>query len=127
MIHFLKQSGSDHLVLFVHGFTGGTNTWRNENSVHFGELLLKNKEIEDKFDIAEFVYHTKFTDLSRGKSILERIFASSKRALAKNISIEEIARLLETQLKFKLNNYKNVVLIAHSMGGAYREIIGSKQ
>src|SRR5690606_4256509 len=50
-------------------------------------------------------------------TLLKRLFTTSHGKLVKNISIEEIGDLLRTEVRFHLQNYDNIIVIAHSMGG----------
>ena len=49
-------------VVFIHGFTGGKDTWRNVTGQSFAELLGSEPEITDKFDFFEFDYYTKISN-----------------------------------------------------------------
>lgn len=50
-------------------------------------------------------------------SWLANLFNTKTNKYEKNLGIPELAELLQTQLRFKLKNYENVIVIAHSMGG----------
>ncbi|MCW8196041.1 hypothetical protein F6455_14705 [Proteobacteria bacterium 005FR1] len=121
MIEFVSQKDRDNLVLFVHGFCGGEATWCNGQAPSFAELLTDDHEVSKNYDIAHFSYFTKLLNLfaTTGKvaTLVRRMFGTSHGKLAKNISIEEIGNLLRTEIRFKLQRYENIVVIAHSMGG----------
>ena len=121
MIEFVSSNKKKDLILFIHGFTGDASTWMNPVYGSFPELLLKDPEINVKFDIAHFVYHTKllnlFSNASNASKLMKKFFSFSHEKLKKNISIDEISNLLRTELRFKLQSYDNIIVIAHSMGG----------
>lgn len=121
MIEFVHQTKSDTVILFIHGFTGGRDTWKNADFGYFFEQIAKIESIGSRFDIAVFEYYTKLTSLfadanskiGRLKSLFTNIQIKSK----KNISIEEISQLLASKIRFDLAAYRNVIVVAHSMGG----------
>ena len=121
MIEFVSQNNRKNLILFVHGFCGGEETWRNGAARSFPELFSDDPEISKNFDIAHFSYFTKLLNLfaKAGKvsTLVKRMFKISHGKLAKNISIEEIGNLLRTEIRFRLQEYDNVIVVAHSMGG----------
>lgn len=121
MIEFVSQNHHKDLILFVHGFTGDTSTWFNKQHGSFPELLLEEDKISSQFDVAHFSYYTKllnlFSKTSNFFNIAKILFGTSHGKLKKNISIDEIANLLRTEIRFKLQNYDNIIIIAHSMGG----------
>ncbi|WLI34277.1 ABC-three component system protein [Pseudomonas sp. FP818] len=121
MIEFISQNNKKNLILFVHGFCGGEATWRNGTAKSFPELLLDDPEISSNYDVAYFSYFTKLLNLfaKAGKvsTLLKRVFSTSHGKLAKNISIEEIGNLLRTEIRFRLQSYENLIIVAHSMGG----------
>lgn len=121
MIEFVSQNHHKDLILFVHGFTGDTSTWLNKQHGSFPELLLEEDKISSQFDVAHFSYYTKllnlFSKTSNFFNITKMLFGTSHGKLKKNISIDEIANLLRTEIRFKLQNYDNIIIIAHSMGG----------
>lgn len=117
MIEFTLQNNKNNIVLFVHGLTGGKDTWLNPISGYFFDLLSQDEFVQENFDIAHFEYYSKLTDLP---SKLEKFKTFFKRAYAKslkNISIEELGHLLSSEIRFKLMAYERVVIVAHSLGG----------
>ena len=121
MIEFISQQNKKNLILFVHGFCGGKATWRNGEARSFPELFSDDLEISENYDIAHFLYFTKLLNLfaKAGKvsTLVKRMFGTSHGKLANNISIEEIGNLLRTEIRFKLQAYDNIIVVAHSMGG----------
>ncbi|MFP3471114.1 hypothetical protein R0J90_13815, partial [Micrococcus sp. SIMBA_144] len=54
-----KKGTKDNLIIFVHGFTGDSNTWVNSEGKSFAEMLLESPLIKKNFDICYFNYFTK--------------------------------------------------------------------
>ena len=121
MIEFVSQKNKKNLILFVHGFCGGDLTWKNGEARSFPELLSDDFEVSENYDIAHFSYFTKllniFAKAGKVSNFVKRMFGTSHGKLAKNISIEEIGNLLRTEIRFKLQAYDNIIVVAHSMGG----------
>ncbi|MES2933082.1 MAG: ABC-three component system protein [Pseudomonadota bacterium] len=121
MIEFTKKSDKKNLILFVHGFTGGSETWKNEVHGSYYDQLSKIKFIDENFDIAKFEYFSKLLNLFATTSStlkwLSNIFATKILKSESNLGIGEIAQLLRTQIRFNLKDYENVIIVAHSMGG----------
>jgi triacylglycerol esterase/lipase EstA (alpha/beta hydrolase family) len=121
MIEFISKNNNKNLILFVHGFCGGTSTWRNGDANSFPLLFTEDAEISGNYDVAQFSYFTQLSNLfaRAGKVaiIVKRLFTTSHGKLKKNISIEEIGNLLRTEIRFRLQTYENIFIIAHSMGG----------
>jgi hypothetical protein len=121
MIDFKLQNNKKNLILFVHGFCGGDDTWRNGAAKSFAELLAEDEDIAKNYDIANYSYYTKllnlFSKVGWFSTLLQRTFGTSHGKLTKNISIDEISNLLRTEIRFNLKSYENIIVIAHSMGG----------
>ena len=121
MIRFVTKNGRNSLILFVHGFTGNEDTWKHANGATFPDLLSQTPEISDEYDIAYFSYYTKLTNLYSAatnlRKRLSKLLRLSHETLKKNISVEEIANLLRTEIRFSLAEYDDIIVIAHSMGG----------
>jgi len=121
MIEFVTRNNNKNLILFIHGFIGGIDTWNYSEHDSFPSLLLKDQKINEQYDIAHFLYFTKLLNLiAKGNNvskIIKKLLKVSHGKLQSNISIEEISNLLRTEIRFKLQNYENIVIIAHSMGG----------
>lgn len=115
------RNNAENLVLFIHGFTGSVDTWSRPDVISFPELLVNDEGINGNFDVAHFEYFTRLLDLySKVESGYRRVLSLvSKRfyKTQKNISITEIANLLRNIIRFQLGGYKNIIIIAHSMGG----------
>lgn len=121
MIEYIAKQKNKNLILFIHGFTGGHETWRHPGMESFPEMLLKDPEVAEKFDVATFLYYTKllnlFSKVGNVSKIIKKLFKKSHQQIKNNTSIDEIANLLRTEIRFKLQEYENIIVIAHSMGG----------
>jgi hypothetical protein len=121
MITFVTSNNRKGLILFVHGFTGGQDTWKHPNYDAFYELLSQDAYMAEHYDIAYFEYYTKLLNIiatTHGMfSRFSSLFSKSLAKTQKNNSVSEIAQLLETELRFRVQAYDRIVVIAHSMGG----------
>lgn len=122
LIH--ENKSSKNLIVFIHGFIGGEQTWiREDDTRPFIDLILKDVEIEKNYDIGLFQYHTKLLSFFPKTKFVLGLFNNRKNA--SNLPINEISRLLDSQLKHSYPAYENIILIGHSMGGlvAKRQIL----
>lgn len=115
MIEFIDKRGKDRLVLFIHGFTGGKETWENSKGESFPELLMKDKEIYDNYDFAYFTYYTKLISV-KTTNILKKMFYKNEK-YKKNVSIETLSYLLGSDIRLNCEKYNSIIIVAHSMGG----------
>ena len=115
------RKSAENLVVFIHGFTGSVETWSRDDAPSFPELLVNDVDIGRSFDVAHFEYYTKLSDLySTAETIYKKIRSAVSNRFQKsqkNISITEISNLLRSVLNYQLGGYKNIIIIAHSMGG----------
>lgn len=117
MIDFVQKCNNKNLILFIHGLMGSNETWKNEVTQNtFPELLLKDFEIKNNFDIAYFEYYSSFLNIKEKIWSITSVFSKDK-STPKNISVNEISELLKTRINYELNDYQSIVIIAHSMGG----------
>lgn len=121
MIEFILNEGKKNVILFVHGFTGGKETWAHEKHGYFYQQLLQHDVIQNNYDVAIFEYFSALTDMlpavTAGFGKIMSLFSSVSHKAKKNIAISQIAELLYSQIRFSLASYGNIVIIAHSMGG----------
>ena len=54
MTKYISKKGNKNLILLVHGFTGGRDTWVEKNGDRIPKYLTKNQEINSNFDIAYY-------------------------------------------------------------------------
>jgi hypothetical protein len=119
MLKFELKNNKPNLILFIHGFIGGKNTWiRTDGQKSILEFLKDDSNISNKFDIAVFDYFTKITELfTKVEVFLRRLSFRPKKRKFRNVSIEDISDLLKSEIDHSCREYDNVVIIAHSMGG----------
>jgi hypothetical protein len=109
-----------NLVIFIHGLTGDELTWINQKGNSFADMLYWNKEIKKKFDIGHFSYHSKFYSLNNARNLIAMIWKSVNGSTGKveiNLDIPNITDLLRTELELRAQDYEEIVLIGHSLGG----------
>jgi hypothetical protein len=111
-------------VVFIHGFTGNTDTWVNSGGEHFSEMLSTEDHINKEFQFFEYDYYTQVVDVFKSaavqnlKKLLNKIpFVSFDTKVQKNKPIRYLSNLLNTYLRTELDAFDEVVLVAHSMGG----------
>ena len=113
-------------VIFIHGFTGGPDTWLNSNQDSFKSLLESYSELSDVY-FHEFVYHTQIINIKNNRAskivagilnkLLHQKLQINTPVVKKNTPISEIAHELSTFIKYNLNDYTNLIFVCHSMGG----------
>ncbi|USK36474.1 hypothetical protein LIT25_27325 (plasmid) [Bacillus sp. F19] len=121
-IDFIHKNNNKHAILFIHGFTGNSNTWNYPNKEHqsFPNMLKKDIDIRENFDIVTVNYFTKFFSLEKSKIALNglrRVFKLPSKISHKNVGINDLSSLLKSIVDFNCSNYEKIVIIAHSMGG----------
>ncbi|WP_066441030.1 hypothetical protein [Chryseobacterium sp. CCH4-E10] len=119
MVEFISENNKKNLILFVHGFTGGKETWlTNSEGKRIPDYLLEDKEIIENFDLAYFEYYTKFIDkIDKVNWLISCLPFFQKRKFKKNLSVEDIKDILYSHIDVRFNKYQNITIIAHSMGG----------
>ena len=97
---------------------GEKETWiREDGEKSILDYLKQDIAINSIYDFAVFDYYTRFADkIDKAKGLIAGLFGR-KTSPTKNIDIENIAQMLKTEIKYLDNEIKNIVLIAHSMGG----------
>ncbi|WP_377520073.1 alpha/beta fold hydrolase [Priestia megaterium] len=116
-----KQKPSDNLIVLVHGLGASDNTWVHDG-VSWIDLFLEDDTFEN-LDVAEITYET--SHLANGVLALMGIkkikigwFGSFTVGKGPFTTIEILARELKREIDSqKIKQYKNVILIGHSMGG----------
>lgn len=117
MIEFTLKNNKNNLILFIHGLTGGKDTWLNPTHGYFFDILAKEPFVIENFDIAFFEYYSKLTNNQTRLEKLKKFFKRTYEKSLKNISVEELGALLTTETRFTLDSYDRIIIIAHSMGG----------
>ncbi|NAS11636.1 esterase/lipase family protein [Poritiphilus flavus] len=112
------EEKKDALIVFVHGFTGGSDTWiRKDNLKSILDHLRDDEELSKSYDFAVAEYFTKITDLLEKPSWILAKLSGRKKKLHKNIDINGISQMLQSEIRYRCKEYKTIVLVAHSMGG----------
>ena len=117
MIKYISKKDNKNLILLVHGFTGGRDTWIKRDGDRIPKYLIKNQEINSNFDIAYYDYYTKVIDKIDKIRFFFGLIKSSKNRFKKNLSIDDIKDILFSELEVKFKKYDKIIIIAHSMGG----------
>ena len=117
-----RRENCKNLILFVHGFTGDVEyTWSNANGNSFPSILLENSHIKTHFDVASYSYFTTLLDLfAEAKEKvrwLKSIIRRKTHVKERNLDIDELSGILSNHIRFTLENYDNIYVVAHSMGG----------
>ena len=119
-IEYVQQKNNRSLILFVHGFTGSKDTWKNSKDEYLHEMLMKNEDIANNFDFAYFNYYTKFLeffDSNISSIVLNKLFYKTTKKARKNLSISDLSDNMGSIVKVSCGQYENIIIIAHSMGG----------
>jgi pimeloyl-ACP methyl ester carboxylesterase len=97
---YREEDKNDSVVLFLHGFTGDpVETFKN-----IPDLLIAN-ELTDGYDVFSIGYSS---------SLMPDIGANIWSA---DPDINNLAEYFKTLLEVRFNNYKKILVVAHSMGG----------
>ena len=112
-------------VVFIHGFIGGSGTWRNDAGISFKEMLKADPQLDEEFYFFEYEYFTKIIALQHSAAVQKLLalvssipgFPKIGGKVKKNQTIANLSQGFSTYLRFALGDYSNVVVIAHSMGG----------
>lgn len=115
---------AEHLIIFVHGFTGGKKTFVNKNQ-HFCSFF--DTMILDACDIYEFRYYSSILDFLPMKKALSLIGLGKAFGTRYNVDLCKYSELLDTHYCNSSSKYRSINIISHSMGGliAKRFIIES--
>ncbi len=119
-IEYINEKNNKNLIIFVHGFTGSKDTWKNKNGEYFPDMLLENEDILNNFDVAYFNYYSKFLEIFNSRIsnlVLKTIFLNKGDKNRKNIDIYSLADFMKSTIRFNCESYDNIIIIAHSMGG----------
>lgn len=113
--HSTNQN-APHLIIYVHGFTGGAKTFKNDQSKFLHEYLSEKILAECCF--ASFVYHSSFLNLKMIRKVSHYIpFVGKRINPSANQRLDRNAELLRTYYSSLRKQYKTINFICHSMGG----------
>lgn len=106
---FIGADDSDSVVLFIHGLGGSYWTWK-KFSIH----LKTNWEEDDSFFLEYDEYYNVQHWINRVFiiKILLKIWY-----IIKGPGISELSKHLKTVIEEVCDNYENIIIVAHSMGG----------
>ncbi|MBC8755004.1 alpha/beta hydrolase [Kordia sp. YSTF-M3] len=108
-----NENQTNNIIIFIHGFVGGETTWvKNGKEKSLIDMILEDRNIDIGYDISLFTYYTKLSDF-----ITRKGFSLFRKQRIVNNSIDEIAKLLSSEVKYFCKEYDNIILIGHSMGG----------
>ena len=112
----VRQSNkkAEHVIIFVHGFKGGKNTFVNKKQ-HFCSFF--DTIILDVCDIYEFRYYSSIFDFLPIKNLLSLICFGKAFGARYNINLCKYSELLYTHYCNSILIYKSINIISHSMGG----------
>ena len=98
---FIKKSGRDDVIVFVHGLTGNArDTWfNNDTQAYWPDLAAKDELLATHFDVYVVDYYSPLLTHAQ--------------------TIEEVTTqvLLKLQDRSLFRDYKSVIFVTHSMGG----------
>lgn len=101
-LHYYENK--KNLVIFIHGLFGSNNTWQNKSKEYLTDLLYERREIKGNFDLGNFNYES---TLKPGINFLKK----------HQLTINDLSRVLKTEIQAYEKIYDNIILIGHSMGG----------
>lgn len=126
MITHIKDPNSDKFIVFIHGLGGNSSTW-----LKFSKYLNKKWNFEFGFLLKYFIYYKNILDkdaiLEKAKNKLHRFIIHISLFIPVNIffvlkmlwskrNIHNV-NLLEKYINENCKDSKNIILVAHSMGG----------
>lgn len=117
MINFIHNVlDKKRLVIFIHGFTGGDETWiKKDGTMPLIDYLIADPQIHNNFNIAVFNYHTELLRIFPKAKTLFNFLAKTKNAV--NLPINRLSQFLESTIEYPCAEYESIILIGHSMGG----------
>ena len=102
MLTFIQKKGNRNLILFVHGFIGGKETWvRSDDNTSIMSYLKGDDSISKEYDFAVFDYFTKITDLVTKVKWGFGVLLGRKTQMKKNIPVEDIAHMLQSEIRVR--------------------------
>jgi pimeloyl-ACP methyl ester carboxylesterase len=103
--NFIGVNGTDSVVLFIHGLGGSPETWRD-----FSTHLKKEWKEHDSFNLEYDEYYAKSETF-----LLRKIINPIK--IIRGFELNVLSKHLNTVIEENCDSYKNVIIVAHSMGG----------
>jgi len=104
-------------MIFIHGFKGSLKSYiKDDGKKPLVDSILKEKLIKKNIHYTFFTYDTGVINNDKRKRNIIMNYIKPHRK-GKVLSIVNLAKILSTKIENDLNNYKNILLIGHSMGG----------
>ncbi len=100
---YLSGPDSDTAIVFVHGLGGAYTTWKD-----FANILYNEWKENDSFDLKYDHYYNSTREIPIYSFLVKSFFGKS---------IEQLSKHLDSFIRSVCRNYKNIILICHSMGG----------
>ncbi len=113
------------LVLFIHGLGGSEETWGE-----FPSLIWDDEEIDkDEFWFASYEYGTSWNDTKATLSIIGKVGSFFKIPYVSTVTtgvsatlrglldIEDVARILHSEIDIRYKAFEDIYIVAHDMGG----------
>mgnify|MGYP003575094536 CR=1 FL=1 len=122
MITHLNDPDSDKVIIFVHGLGGAESTWKK-----FTDYMNGNWKSGISFDVKYFLFYRSFISKQLLKTpvikwiigfiiwLLSKIYWFIKLLWSKRNTHN--ANILEDYINKNCNEHKNIIIVAHSMGG----------
>ncbi|WP_379143574.1 ABC-three component system protein [Paenibacillus sp. sgz500992] len=113
------SSPKKNIVLFLHGFTSGNATWESDG-LTLPDLLLKDDEIKNNFDMAYVDYYTKIADFKEvraGLNIFKMLFKNRSTYVPINNGVITLGDFVYDKIFLNYDDYENIIITGHSMGG----------
>jgi hypothetical protein len=117
---YVSKKNKKSIILFIHGFTSSNDTWTNASGQSLPDVLLQEEKISEHFDIAYISYYTELTDFIKartGMNLFRSVLSKSANYVPRNNDILSIADIVHSHILLSYDDYENIILVAHSMGG----------
>jgi tetratricopeptide (TPR) repeat protein/pimeloyl-ACP methyl ester carboxylesterase len=116
-----SASPKSKLIIFIHGLVGSEKTWKHSDGTKtVATYLIQNPAINADYDFGYFNYESNVKTPSKSSNLLKSAFnqlLGNHEAVAFNLPVESIAQLLDSQVDVHCDDYEQIVLVGHSMGG----------
>jgi hypothetical protein len=105
------------IIIFIHGFTGGIETWMDRGQPKsLISYLIKDEYLKDKFHYTFFNYNT--TLKPKGFRLVRLLKKFGLNLEAKqNLPIEKLSKNLSTKISDRFEEYDKIIIVGHSLGG----------